>query len=142
MLIVLLFFVLIIIGYVNSPTNVDQSDIVGKYVIDREMFNGKNANWQHQHFSFEITDKDEFVFFEYYDNGKIKSVHKANVEYVRGFASPHLKINNLLPNHQVVEKEPILVRNKWDFYYVLKSQKFGNIFFTKKKKRIFCKLLH
>ena len=84
-------------------------------------------------FDFEITSNDEFIFFEYFDSGKIKSVHKGKVNYIEEYASPHLKITNLNPEHQIVDKEPLLVRGNWSFYYVFKSKKFGNMFFKKKK---------
>lgn len=97
------------------------------------MFKGKNADWQYEYFDFEITSNDEFIFFEYFDSGKIKSVHKGKVNYIEGYASPHLKITNLNPEHQIVDKEPLLVRGNWSFYYVFKSKIFGNMFFKKKK---------
>ena len=75
-------------------------------------------------------------------NGNIKSVHKGEVQFVDSYVSPHLRILNLRPNHQVLESEPLLVREKWGFYYVFKSQKFGNMFFTKKDTNIFRKLFN
>lgn len=131
-----LFCVLFVIGFINSPTKVGKKDIYGTYIIDKSMFKGKNADWQYQHFSFEITKNDDFIFYEYYNN-KTKSVHKGKVDFVEGYTSPHIRIVNLKPDHQVVEKEPLLVRNKWNFYYVFKSEKFGNMFFIKRKEGIF-----
>lgn len=129
---VLLFLSLLIVGLVNSPTSVDKDDLYGEYVIDKNMFKGKNADWQSEHFSFEIKENDEFVFFEYYDNGIVKSKHTGNVEFVEGYASPHLRLSQVNPEHQIFDSEPLLVRNNWNFYYVFKSKKFGNVFFKKK----------
>ena len=122
-----------LVDFVNSKTKVSKKDIIGKYYVDKNMFKGKNADWQYEHFDFEITSYDEFILFEYFDSGKIKSVHKGKVNYIEGYASPHLKITNLNPEHQIVDKEPLLVRGNWSFYYVFKSKKFGNMFFKKKK---------
>ena len=130
---ILSYLILFVVGSINSPMTVDRDDIYGKYEIDKDMFKGNNANWQFQHFNFEIEDNDEFIFFEYYDNGKIKSQHKGNIEFIEGYASPHLKIQNVKPGHQIIENEPSLIRKKWNFYYVFKSKKFGNVFFKKKK---------
>jgi len=134
---ILSYLILLVVGFINSPTTVDKEDIFGKYEIDKDMFKGNDANWQFQHFSFEINKNEEFVFFEYYDSGKIKSKHKGNVEFIEGYASPHLKLDHVEPKHQIVENEPLLVRNKWEFYYVFKSKKFGNVFFKKKKEGFF-----
>ena len=127
------YLTLFVVSFINSSTTVDKEDIYGKYEIDKDMFKGNDADWQFRHFSFEINKDEEFVFFEYYDNQKIKSKHKGGVEFVEGYASPHLKITHIEPEHQVVESEPLFVRTKWDFYYVFKSKKFGNVFFKKKK---------
>ena len=139
--VIFLVLILFVIEFYNSKSTVDKDDLYGAYMIDKEMFKGNNANWQYEHFSFVITENYEFIFYEYYDNGNIKSVHKGKLEFV-DYKSPHIRILNLQPNHQVVESEPLLVREKWGFYYVFKSQKFGNMFFTKMDKGIFRKLFY
>lgn len=123
---------LLFAGFLNSPTNVGKDDLYGEYVVDKNMFKGKNADWQFEHFSFEIKENDEFIFFEYYDNGIIKSKHTGIVEFIDGYASPHLRLTQVDPEHQIIDPEPLLVRNNWNFYYVFKSKKFGNVFFKKK----------
>lgn len=130
-----------IIGCIYDKKTVDRGDLYGKYVIYKEMFKGKNSDWQYKHFSFEITEDDEFVFYEYFDNGKVKSSHRGDVEFVDSYRSPHLRILNLKPAHQIVEEEPLLVRNTWEFYYVFKSKQFGNVFFIKKEESFFSKIL-
>lgn len=40
----------------------EKEDICGKYVIDKSYFEGKNADWQFEHFSFEITKEHDFFF--------------------------------------------------------------------------------
>lgn len=129
---ILSFVSLLLVGFINSPTTVDKEDIYGIYEVDKDMFRGKNADWQFQHFSFEIKESGTFYFYEYYDNGKISSKHTGNVEFIEGYASPHLRLSNVKPEHQIVDNEPLLVRNKWNFNYVFKSKKFGNVFFKKK----------
>lgn len=137
---IVLYLILLFVAFINSKMTVDKSDLYGQYVIDKNMFKGKNAKWQYQHFSFQITKDDEFIFYEYSDNGNIKTVHKGEIEFVDSYLSPHLRILNIKPEHQIIESEPLLVREKWHFYYVFKSKKFGNMFFIKKKKGFFNKL--
>lgn len=136
---ILSYLSLFVIGFINSPTTVDKEDIYGRYEIDKDMFKGNNADWQFRHFSFIINENEEFIFFEYYDNGAIKSRHKGDIEFIESYASPHLKLSGIEPEHQIVENEPFLVRKKLSFNYVFKSKKFGNVFFKKKEEGIFSK---
>jgi len=46
---------------------------------------------------------------------------------------PLLRIHRSAEMHHIIEEEPTLYRNVWSFYYVFKSQKFGNVFFKKGK---------
>ncbi|TXF76370.1 hypothetical protein [Chryseobacterium sp.] len=135
--IIVIICILFVNDFINSKTKVDKKDIYGTYVVDRKMFKGKNANWQYEHFTYKIKENNDFTFYEYFNNGSIKSIHKGRIKFVDGYTSPHLMIINLAPNHQVVDKEPLLVRSNWNFYYVFKSKKFGNMFFIKKKHGIF-----
>ena len=60
---ILSYLILLVVGFINSPTTVDKEDIFGKYEIDKDMFKGNDANWQFQHFSFEINKNEEFIFY-------------------------------------------------------------------------------
>jgi len=46
--------------YAHYPITKDR--IVGVYEIDTNFYPGKNANWQKEHFFFEITEDDTFLF--------------------------------------------------------------------------------
>ena len=48
--------------FFTDKTNVYQNDIYGSYVIDRTKYSGKEANWQYDHYRFEITRQDSFLF--------------------------------------------------------------------------------
>lgn len=134
---VVFILILMMMGFINGKTKLSKNDVYGTYVIDKTMFAGKNAEWQYNHFSFTINKDDVFTFYEYGDNGKIKGIQKGEIEFVNGYESPHIRIVNLNPDHQVIEKEPLLVRGNWNFYYVFKSKNFGNMFFIKEKRGFF-----
>ena len=65
-------FSLILLSYILdgffSTKYLNQNDIRGEYVIDRDMFPGKQADWQYNHYRFEITDDNKFLF--HITNGK------------------------------------------------------------------------
>ena len=46
----------------NSKTILDRNDYNGEYIIDRSYFKGDQADWQYNHYRFEVT-KDDSIFF-------------------------------------------------------------------------------
>ena len=121
----------IIFNFLNSKTTVSKEDFYGTYIVDRNFFKGKNADWQYNHYRFEITKDDELNLY-ITDENKILKIYKRKVQFIDGEASPHLKIINENPNF-ILEAEPTLYRNSWDFYLVFKTQPYSNTFFKKGK---------
>lgn len=126
----LVFFVaLLFTGQFKSrPILLKKSDIVGIYKIDTSFFPGKNANWQKEHFWFEIKSNDELIIHEVLDDGTA-TLLKGKVIWVD--SSPDkwkVKLDN---EHHVFSSSPTLFRGASRFYYVLQSPKFGNMFFRK-----------
>lgn len=113
----------------HQKMTINKSDIYGSYIIDREKYKGKNADWQYNHYRFEITKDDEFVLYQI-DNEKIVRVFKSKIEFIEGGSSPHIKIINQDP-HFLLGTEPTLYRNSWDFYYVFSSKSYSSMFFKK-----------
>lgn len=128
-LIGLFFITVFFVNLLNSKTNVSKQDFYGSYIIDRNFFKGKNADWQYNHYRFEITKDDELKLYVT-NNGKILKIYKRKIEFIEGIASPHLKIINENPNF-ILESEPTLYRNSWDFYLVFNTKSYSNMFFKK-----------
>lgn len=125
-----LFAILIIVSnFLYSKRKVDREDFYGTYIVNRDFFKGKNADWQYNHYRFEITKDDELKLYVT-DNSKILKIYKRKIEFIEGIASPHLKIINENPNF-ILESEPTLYRNSWDFYLVFKTMPYSNMFFKK-----------
>ncbi|KJZ14602.1 hypothetical protein TW85_07615 [Marinomonas sp. S3726] len=79
-------FTLFFIGitlYAHYPITKDR--IIGLYEIDNEFYSGPNADWQKEHFSFEITEKSEFLFHEKLKDGSVKTVQGK----LNGIDTPH-----------------------------------------------------
>ena len=117
----------------NSKKEIQTKDIYGEYVIDRNKFSGKNADWQYNHYKFEIKNNHEFIFYRLNDHGKVVNQNKGKIEIIEGFASPRIRIIELVNEDRLIEEEPTLYREIWNFYYVFKTEKFGNMFFKKGK---------
>lgn len=60
--------ILIIITAVISGTNrrpiaLTKADIIGDYKVDTNIFSGRNAKWQYDHYRFIITKTDSIYFY-------------------------------------------------------------------------------
>ncbi|WDF46851.1 hypothetical protein PQ459_18390 [Chryseobacterium sp. KACC 21268] len=119
----------IIFNFLNSKTTVNKEDFYGTYIVDRKFFKGKNADWQYNHYRFEITKDDELNLYVT-NESKVLKIYKRKIEFIEGGASPHLKIINENPNF-ILGAEPTLYRNSWDFYLVFKTKPYSNMFFKK-----------
>lgn len=119
-------------NFFTSKKQIDRNDIYGTYVIDRDMFKGGQTDWQYNHFRFEITRQNQFLFHTT-DNEKIIKTFKGRVSFIDSYASPRLVIAIDTPTHHVIDTQPTLYRFPFSFYYVFHSPKFGNVFFTKGK---------
>ena len=119
---------LIVLGlYHHYP--ITKNRIVGHYEIDTNFYPGKNAEWQKELFSFEITE-NEFLFHEKLKDGSIKT-SKGKVEWYRN-SPPMLFRINMGKSHPLIDEYPALYRGNRKFYYVFESN-FGNMFYRKVK---------
>ncbi len=130
LLIFLLFATGRIIDYFTTPINLEQEDIYGEYVIDRNKFPGYQADWQYDHFRFEITKHDS-IYFYVTDGKTIVKTFKGTIAFHTAYKRPRLIINIEEPGHHIIEDYPTLYRVPRKFYYVFNSTEFGNVFFTK-----------
>ncbi|UQB67341.1 hypothetical protein [Epilithonimonas zeae] len=127
-----LFAILIIISnFLYSKRKLDKEDFYGTYIVNREFFKGKNADWQYNHYRFEIT-KDNVLNLYITDESKVLKIYRRKIEFIEGSVNPHLKIINENPNF-ILESEPTLYSSSWGFYLVFKTKPYSNMFFKKGK---------
>lgn len=106
---------------------ITKNRVIGYYEIDSNFYPGKNADWQKELFSFEITER-EFLFHEKLKDGSIKT-SKGKIEWYRN--SPPMLFRITMENaHPLIDEFPALYRGNRKFYYVFES-KFGNMFYRK-----------
>jgi hypothetical protein len=116
---------LFFISWLLSIKTPDRNDIIGQYEIARSKWPGKNADWQHETYTLEITDSHAIV-----RDTRTKTVWKYRIEWsdIRhrwGFADSTRR-------HHIVANGPTLYRGRFGHHYVFQSPLYGNVFFEKK----------
>ncbi|MGB1039675.1 MAG: hypothetical protein ACPGVD_02230 [Flavobacteriales bacterium] len=114
----------------TSKMKVERHDIIGSYVIDRNKYSGFQADWQYNHYRFEIFE-DNTIEFYVTENEHIAKTYRGKVIFAGGRHSLIIKMED--KDFHVTKKRPALYRLPWSFYYVFHSEKFNNMFFIKGK---------
>jgi hypothetical protein len=128
---ILVFIILVkVISFLNANTKVTVGKIYGNYIIDRNKYPGKQADWQYNHYRFKITEDNKIFFYITEKENIIKTI-EGKVEFTEYGHSPHLKIELEEPKFHILQENPTLYREIWSFYYVFESDKYKNVFFTK-----------
>lgn len=122
--------VISILRMIISKKEIDKDDYYGSYIIDRSFFKGKQADWQYEHYRFEIKENDS-IYFYCTDKYNITKTYTGSVSTVKPHNSERLVLSMAKPPHHIVEENPTTYRSEWDFYLVFHSRKFGNMFFKK-----------
>lgn len=66
-----------------------KEDYYGEYVVKRDLFAGTQADWQYNHFRFEITTQDS-IFFHVTEQDRIVKTHKGVIRTVDPYGSARL----------------------------------------------------
>ena len=119
-----------ILNFLTSKRVLSKDDYYGAYVIDKEIIPGKQANWQYNHFRFQIKDNDS-IYFYVTDKDRTLQTYKGTVATVKPYNSERLVLHMPQPTHHVLTTNPTIYRSAWGFTLVFDSPKFGNMFFTK-----------
>ncbi len=108
----------------------DKSDFYGNYVIDTTYFDPVQAQWQYDHFRFEIKRNDS-VYFHITDKDRIIKTYKGSITYPKPYGSARLKFKMKYPPHHILETPPTIYRSTWSFRLVFNSRKYNNMYFKK-----------
>ena len=128
----ILIVTLSIISVLANKKVLNKSDFYGEYVIDRDYFPGKQADWQYNNFRFEINGNDS-IFFYVTSGNKILKTYKGTISTLAPYKSARLVIKMQQPTHHILTTNPTIYREAWDFFLVFKSPKFMNMYFRKGK---------
>ncbi len=80
-----IFVIVFVIGFLTDlfilpKKKLDKEDYYGTYIIDRDFFKGKQADWQYNHFRFEIRENDSIYFYIRRKNKLIKFTKAQSVQ--------------------------------------------------------------
>jgi len=125
-----LIILLSIIRFLTDKKVLKKNDYYGEYIVDRDFFPGKQADWQYEKFRFEIKENDSIYFYETYKDRKLK-IYKGKVATTKPYNSERLIIKMVQPTHHILVSNPTIYRKAWSFYLVFNSLKFNNVFFKK-----------
>ncbi len=132
-------FLSLSIQFLTSKTKLEKQDYYGQYVINRDYFKGKQADWQYENFRFEIKDNDSLYFYVTNKN-KILKTYRGTISTSKPYNSEILIINMQQPTHHIVTHNPTVYRDAWGFYLVFYSPKFNNVYFKKRSVDTYRKL--
>jgi len=119
-----------IVHLLTDKTNLTKKDYYGQYVVNRDYFPGRQADWQYETFRFEIKDNDSMYFYVT-DKEKILQTYRGTITTTRSYSSARLIINMSQPTHHILTGNPTTYRSAWSFYLVFNSPKFNNVYFKK-----------
>ncbi len=123
--------ILLIIAHFNKPIQLKQQDIYGDYRIDTNFYPGANARWQYNRYRFAITNKDSLLLHAYDIYGRQQSTYGYKIRH----SSSHFGTWSAdSAKHHLLYHSPTLYRSHSSYYYVLKSTRYGNMFFRKVNK--------
>jgi len=120
------------VRFLTSKTSLKKEHFYGSYIIDRSYFPGKQADWQYEHFRFDIKENDS-IFFYVTTQEKIWKVYKGTIETKKSYSSERLAITMEQPTHHIMASNPTIYRSAWSFFLVFNSSEFENVFFKKGK---------
>ena len=143
--------------FVKSPMTVHYHNFQGNYVINRDYFKGENADWQYDHYRLKI--KKDTLYLYIMKNGKVIKTYKRNIKYDKhykftkqtviefptdwGYEDGRRVSDSLYSvradsirhavGHEALMRNPLLHADPFKFNLILRSERYGNMFFTKGK---------
>ena len=122
--------ILVLIAHFNKPIQLKREDTYGTYRIDTNFYPGTNAHWQYNRYRIEITSADSIKLIAYDVYGRFQSKYSYRITYSTSYCGLW---NAPDAQHHMLWHNPSLYRTHNGFYYVLKSKRYGNMFFRKEK---------
>ncbi len=119
-----------IIRLLTDKTILKKKDYYGEYIVNRDYFKGRQADWQYDNFRFEIRENDS-IYFYITDKEKTLKTYKGTITTTKPYDSQRLIINMKQPIHHIMTGNPTTYRSAWSFNLVFYSPKFNNVYFQK-----------
>ncbi len=118
------------VQWLTAKKELKKKDYYGQYIVNRDYFPGKQADWQYENFRFEIKDNDS-IYFYVTNKEKILKTYHGTITTTMPYSSERLILNMEKPIHHIMSSDPTTYRSAWSFYLVFYSPKFNNVYFKK-----------
>ena len=125
-----LFILGTIIRLLTDKKELEKNNYYGEYIVNRDYFSGRQADWQYDNFRFEIKENDS-IYFHVTDKEKILKTYRGTITTTKPYSSERLVIKIEQPTHHIMTSNPTTYRSAWSFYLVFYSPKFNNVYFKK-----------
>lgn len=121
-----------VIKILTAKKALDKDDYYGEYIVNRDYFPRRQADWQYENFRFEIKENDS-IYFHVTDKEKILKTYRGTITTTdpNQYTSERLIIKMEQPTHHIMTSNPTTYRSAWSFYLVFYSPKFNNVYFKK-----------
>ncbi len=116
--------------WLTSKKELKKKAYYGQYIVNRDYFPGRQADWQYDNFRFEVKDNHS-IFFYVTDKERILKTYRGTITTTKPYSSERLIINMEQPTHHILSSNPTTYRSAWSFYLVFHSPKFNNVYFKK-----------
>ena len=127
---ILIFCLGLFMNKFRKPFSLTKQDIIGEYRIDTNFYPGTNAKWQYEHFKFTILPNDSLRFYQT-NKDTILKTYTYKLKYSSGPPDLWSIVNDT--TYKILKNPPTLYRGHNKFYYVIRSDNYGNMFFRKQK---------
>ena len=127
---ILIFCLGLFMNKFRKPFSLTKQDIIGEYRIDTNFYPGTNAKWQYEHFKFTILPNDSLRFYQT-NKDTILKTYTYKLKYSSGPPDLWSIVNDT--TYKISKNPPTLYRGHNKFYYVIRSDNYGNMFFRKQK---------
>lgn len=122
--VIVLVILSVTVQQLTDKKELEKKDYYGQYIVNRNYFSGKQADWQYEHFRFEIKDNDS-IYFYVTNKEKIVKTYKGTVTTKKLYRSDRPVINMEQPTNHILTSNPTTYRSAWSFYLVFYSPKFN-----------------
>jgi hypothetical protein len=118
--------------WLTAKPNLVKKDYYGEYIVNRNYFPGKQADWQYNNFIFEIKENDS-IYFHVTDKERVLKTYRGTITTTGPgrYSSERLIINMEQPTHHIMISNPTTYRSPWSFYLVFYSTNFNDVYFRK-----------
>lgn len=130
--IITVIFIASLVQRYHQKTILSRNDYNGEYVIDRNRYSGRQADWQYNHFRFEIRGNDSLYFY-LTDTVRLVKTYTGRVQTTDNYHSQRLVIAMDTPVFHLLSSNPTTYRSNNGFWLVFNSPKYRNVFFKKGK---------